>query len=50
MFDGHYREKEASTIPIPNIRFAVFEAMMRCIYTGALAAQLPLPLKHAFMT
>ena len=35
MFDGHYREKEASTIPIPNIRFAVFEAMMRCIYTGA---------------
>lgn len=35
MFDGHYREKEASQIPIPNIRFAVFESMMRCIYTGA---------------
>ena len=34
MFDGHYREKEASTIPIPNIRFCVFEAMMHCIYTG----------------
>ena len=34
MFDGHYKEKEASTIPIPNIRFTVFESMMRCIYTG----------------
>jgi BTB/POZ domain len=34
MFDGHYREKEASVIPIPNIRHKVFEAMMRCIYTG----------------
>ena len=34
MFDGHYKEKEASTIPIPNIRYAVFESMMRCIYTG----------------
>ena len=44
MFDGHYREKEASTIPIPNIRFAVFEAMMRCIYTGACPA---LPLEQA---
>ena len=36
MFDGHYKEKDASVIPIPNIRFDVFEAMMRCIYTGAL--------------
>lgn len=36
MFDGHYREKEASTIPIPNIRWEVFEAMMHCIYTGSL--------------
>ncbi len=35
MFDGHYKEKEASTIPIPNIRWTVFESMMRCIYTGA---------------
>ena len=34
MFDGHYKEKEASTIPIPNIRYAVFDAMMRCIYCG----------------
>ena len=34
MFDGHYKEKEASTIPIPNIRYCVFESMMRCIYTG----------------
>ena len=38
MFDGHYREKEASTIPIPNIRFCVFQAMMHCIYTGEPAA------------
>ena len=38
MFDGHYKEKEASQIPIPNIRFCVFESMMRCIYTGARAA------------
>ena len=38
MFDGHYKEKQASVIPIPNIRFAVFERMMRCIYTGARAA------------
>jgi hypothetical protein len=35
MFDGHYREKDASTIPIPNIRWEVFERMMACIYTGA---------------
>lgn len=34
MFDGHYREKDASTIPIPNIRWEVFERMMTCIYTG----------------
>ncbi len=39
MFDGHYKEKEASTIPIPNIRYAVFESMMRCIYTGACQPQ-----------
>ena len=38
MFDGPYREKEASEIPIPNIRFEVFELMMRCIYTGAESA------------
>ncbi|KAI7836949.1 hypothetical protein COHA_009198 [Chlorella ohadii] len=34
MFDGHYREKDASTIPIPNIRWEVFEKMMHCVYTG----------------
>lgn len=34
MFQGDYREKEAETIPIPNIRWEVFEAMMTCIYTG----------------
>jgi BTB/POZ domain len=36
MFDLPFKEKDASTIPIPNIRFVVFEAMMRCIYTGML--------------
>jgi len=35
MFDGHYREKDASEIPIPNIRFEVFRKMMTCAYTGA---------------
>jgi len=34
MFDGNYREKEAASIPIPNIRWPVFTAMMQCIYTG----------------
>ena len=34
MFDGNYIEKDASSIPIPNIRYAVFHAMMLCIYTG----------------
>lgn len=34
MFQGDYKEKEAETIPIPNIRWEVFEAMMTCIYTG----------------
>lgn len=34
MFDGHYKEKEASVIPVPNISFEVFESMMRAIYTG----------------
>ena len=43
MFDGHYKEKEASTIPIPNIRFTVFESMMRCIYTGAVPFHLCVP-------
>jgi hypothetical protein len=39
MFDGGYREKSATTIPIPNIRYEVFEAMMHCIYTGKWAGR-----------
>ncbi|XP_011021566.1 PREDICTED: ARM REPEAT PROTEIN INTERACTING WITH ABF2-like isoform X2 [Populus euphratica] len=35
MFDGGYREKDARDIEIPNIRWEVFELMMRFIYTGA---------------
>eukprot|EP00193_Tetraselmis_chui_P019389 CAMPEP_0177791712 /NCGR_PEP_ID=MMETSP0491_2-20121128/24096_1 /TAXON_ID=63592 /ORGANISM="Tetraselmis chuii, Strain PLY429" /LENGTH=698 /DNA_ID=CAMNT_0019313995 /DNA_START=331 /DNA_END=2423 /DNA_ORIENTATION=+ len=35
MFSSGYREKEACTkIEIPNITWSVFEAMMKCIYTG----------------
>ncbi|XP_077218307.1 ARM repeat protein interacting with ABF2 isoform X2 [Tasmannia lanceolata] len=34
MFDGGYREKDARDIEIPNIRWEVFELMMRFIYTG----------------
>ncbi|KAK9282320.1 hypothetical protein L1049_005234 [Liquidambar formosana] len=35
MFDGGYREKDAKDIEIPNIRWDVFELMMRFIYTGS---------------
>ncbi|KAL6842217.1 hypothetical protein ACP4OV_027980 [Aristida adscensionis] len=35
MFDGGYREKDARDIEIPNIRWHVFELMMRFIYTGS---------------
>ncbi|CAM8986102.1 unnamed protein product [Rhodiola kirilowii] len=35
MFDGGYREKDARDIEIPNIRWEVFELMMRYIYTGS---------------
>ncbi|KAL4296698.1 hypothetical protein GQ457_12G003220 [Hibiscus cannabinus] len=35
MFDGGYREKEARDIEIPNIKWEVFEMMMRFIYTGS---------------
>ena len=38
MFEGNYKEKNAAFIPIPNIQYEVFEAMMRCIYTGRLSA------------
>lgn len=39
MFEGNYRECSAAKIDIPNIRFAVFEAMMQCIYTGDLEVE-----------
>ncbi|KAJ4833769.1 hypothetical protein Tsubulata_012646 [Turnera subulata] len=35
MFDGGYREKDARDIEIPNIRWDVFELMMRFTYTGS---------------
>lgn len=35
MFDGGYREKDAKDIEIPNIRWEVFELMMRFVYTGS---------------
>ncbi|KAI4342762.1 hypothetical protein MLD38_027346 [Melastoma candidum] len=35
MFDGGYREKDAEEIEIPNIRWEVFDLMMRYIYTGS---------------
>ena len=34
MFSGDYRERDAASIPIPNIRWPVFEAMITCMYTG----------------
>jgi hypothetical protein len=37
MFDGGYKEQSTPTIEIPNITLAVWEAMMRCIYTGTVA-------------
>ncbi|KXZ42885.1 hypothetical protein GPECTOR_113g297 [Gonium pectorale] len=36
MFSGGYREKDADSVDIPNIRWPVFEAMMRFVYTGQL--------------
>ncbi|XP_010527659.1 PREDICTED: ARMADILLO BTB ARABIDOPSIS PROTEIN 1 [Tarenaya hassleriana] len=35
MFDGLYKEKDAQNVEIPNIRWEVFDLMMRFIYTGA---------------
>ncbi|CAN6693939.1 unnamed protein product [Malus baccata var. baccata] len=35
MFDGGYRERDARDVVIPNIRWEVFELMMRFIYTGS---------------
>lgn len=45
MFEGTFREKAATEIPIPNIRYEVFERMMHCIYTGAPLPP-PLPTLH----
>ncbi|KAF8401677.1 hypothetical protein HHK36_012623 [Tetracentron sinense] len=40
MFDGGYREKDARDVEIPNIRWEVFELMMRYIYTGSVEVTL----------
>ncbi|KAG7028915.1 ARM REPEAT PROTEIN INTERACTING WITH ABF2, partial [Cucurbita argyrosperma subsp. argyrosperma] len=40
MFDGGYREKDAKDIEIPNIRWEVFELMMRFVYTGSVDVSL----------
>ncbi|KAK1426674.1 hypothetical protein QVD17_15351 [Tagetes erecta] len=40
MFDGGYKEKDAKDISIPNIRWDVFELMMRYIYTGSVDVNL----------
>ncbi|XP_030486794.2 ARM REPEAT PROTEIN INTERACTING WITH ABF2 [Cannabis sativa] len=40
MFDGGYRERDANDIDIPNIKWDVFELMMRFIYTGSVHVDL----------
>ncbi|KAG6434976.1 hypothetical protein SASPL_106621 [Salvia splendens] len=40
MFDGGYRERDANDIKIPNIRWEVFELMMKYIYTGSVDVSL----------
>ncbi|KAF5455049.1 hypothetical protein F2P56_024664, partial [Juglans regia] len=40
MFDGGYRERDAKDVEIPNIKWNVFELMMRFIYTGSLEVDL----------
>ncbi|WCJ40864.1 NADP-dependent malic enzyme [Euphorbia peplus] len=35
MFDGGYRERDAKDVEIPNIKWDVFELMMRFIYAGS---------------
>ncbi|XP_062085796.1 ARM REPEAT PROTEIN INTERACTING WITH ABF2-like [Humulus lupulus] len=40
MFDGGYRERDAKDIEIPNIKWDVFELMMRFIYTGSVNVDL----------
>lgn len=43
MFNSGYKEKEARQIQIPNIRWNVFEAMMRFTYTGQVHDTKPVP-------
>ncbi|MFS7888878.1 putative chromatin remodeling & transcription regulator BTB-POZ family [Helianthus anomalus] len=40
MFDGGYKEKDAKDVVIPNIRWDVFELMMRYMYTGSVDVNL----------
>ncbi|KAK7242996.1 hypothetical protein RIF29_37778 [Crotalaria pallida] len=40
MLDGGYREREGKDIEIPNIKWDVFELMMRYLYTGTLDVNL----------
>ncbi|XP_019197531.1 PREDICTED: ARM REPEAT PROTEIN INTERACTING WITH ABF2-like [Ipomoea nil] len=40
MFDGGYRERDAKDIEIPNIKWDVFELMMRYVYTGSVNVNL----------
>ncbi|KAK6239205.1 hypothetical protein QUC31_004674 [Theobroma cacao] len=40
MFDGGYRERDAKDVEIPNIRWHVFELMMRYIYTGSVNVEI----------
>ncbi|XP_061341357.1 ARM REPEAT PROTEIN INTERACTING WITH ABF2-like [Gastrolobium bilobum] len=40
MLDGGYREREAKEIEIPNIKWDVFELMMRFIYAGTVDVNL----------
>ncbi|CAN8299541.1 unnamed protein product [Cochlearia groenlandica] len=35
MFDGLYKERNAQNVEIPNIKWEVFELMMRFMYTGS---------------
>ncbi|KAL2948565.1 hypothetical protein AAZX31_20G131300 [Glycine max] len=44
MFDGGYTEKEARDIEIPNIRWEVFELMMRFVYCGSVDVTLDIAL------
>lgn len=39
MFDGCYRERDVQCINIPNMRYAVMEAMMMYVYTGRVDLQ-----------